>query len=185
MPDAMPSVFISYGRKDASRFVDRLAADLTHAGFRVWRDTTDLRAPHPWQEQLVAALDQSDMVIAVLTPHAVRTGSDSAEADESVCLDELAYARFSAPPTPIVPIMLQFCDPPFVIYRLNYLDFTGADQDEARYAATSLSWLRPSTPCRVVSRRPIGEPVSPRWISTSISRRRRGTLSDAIGWSPR
>jgi hypothetical protein len=135
MPEPLGvSVFISYGRKDASEFADRLARDLKNAGFTVWRDTEDLHSPHPWDEQLAAAIKKSDVVIAVLTPHAVRTGRGAnPEGDESVCLDELAFARFSPPPTPIVPLLLIPCDPPFVIFRLNYLDFCKTAADEAQY----------------------------------------------------
>ena len=39
-----------------------------------WRDTDDLRSPHPWDEQLVAAIKRADAAIAIFTPHAVRTG---------------------------------------------------------------------------------------------------------------
>src|ERR1019366_4516294 len=101
------TVFISYGRKDASGFVDRLAADLTHAGFAVWRDTADLNSPHPWDNPIVLALKKCDAVVAVLTPHAVRSAETPGATDDSVCLDELAFARFSPPPTPIVPILLR------------------------------------------------------------------------------
>jgi len=136
MPDQAPAnIFISYGRRDASDFVDRLAADLTRAGFKVWRDAENLKAPHSWEDQIVTALKRSDAVVAVLTPHAVRSAANSSSPDDSVCLDELAFARFSPPPTPIVPILLQPCDPPFVIYRLNYIDFLGSQTDEVRYAA--------------------------------------------------
>ena len=76
-------------------------------------------------------------MIAILTPHAVRTGrgGQGSNGDESVCLDELAFARFSPPPTPIIPLLLIPCEPPFVIFRLNYLDFLRAGVDEARYRA--------------------------------------------------
>jgi hypothetical protein len=72
-------------------------------------------------------------MIAILTPHAVRTGrgGQGSNGDESVCLDELAFARFSPPPTPIIPLLLIPCEPPFVIFRLNYLDFLRAGADEA------------------------------------------------------
>jgi hypothetical protein len=121
-------VFLSYGRRDASEFVDRLEKDLSKAGYRVWRDRSDLEAGHSWDTQLSAAIKGCQLVVAVLTPHAVRT-----ENEESVCLDELAVARFQAPVTPIVPVMLIPCEPPFVIYRLQWIDFLGAASDEARY----------------------------------------------------
>ena len=36
-------IFISYGRKDATSFVDRLEKDLRLAGYAVFRDLTDLK----------------------------------------------------------------------------------------------------------------------------------------------
>jgi len=42
-------------------------------------------------------------------------------------------ARFQSPPTPIVPLMLIDCEPPFTIYRLQWIDFRGAEADPARY----------------------------------------------------
>lgn len=123
-------VFLSYGRRDASNFVERLAKDLSDAGHRVWRDISDLEVPRSWDTQLSRAIDNSDVMVAVLTPHAVRTAKE-----ESVCLDELAVARFHNPPTPIIPVMLITCEPPFVIYRLQWIDFQGTDADSTRYHA--------------------------------------------------
>jgi hypothetical protein len=127
-------IFVSYGRRDAREFVDKLVADLARVGFEVWRDTDALQAPHPWDVQIQNALKDADVVISVLTPHAVRTGGSSADGSESVCLDELAFARFRQPPTPIVPILVLQCDPPFVIYRLQYIDFLGTLADAACYS---------------------------------------------------
>jgi TIR domain len=120
-------IFISYGRRDAGEFADRLVSDLGKAGFQVRRDTEALRASGPWDGQIESVLKSAHVVIAVLTPHPVRTG------EGTVCLDELAFARFRQPPTPIVPILVLQCDPPFVIYRLQYIDFLGA-ADPGRYA---------------------------------------------------
>src|SRR5262249_214246 len=47
--------------------------------------------------------------------------------------DEIAYARFAAD-KPIVPIMAIPCEPPFEIFRLDYVDFT-AVRDAADYHA--------------------------------------------------
>ncbi len=141
--DCVINVFVSYGRKDAATFVDKLVQNLNLGGITVWRDKADLQSPRPWDGQLKDALKHADVVIAVLTPHAVRTGGDASDdRSESVCLDELAFARFSPPPTPIVPILLMECEPPFVIYRLEYLDFLGAADNEAQYKRTVEELIR-------------------------------------------
>jgi TIR domain len=129
-------VFISYGRGDASAFVDRLSRDLREAGFEVWRDTSDIRPGVAWDAEVAAAIKSSDLLVAVLTPHAVRGGSIPVSLSEaSVCIDELQAARFDKPPTPIVPIMLIPCEAPFIIARLHWIDFQGAENDSARYEA--------------------------------------------------
>jgi hypothetical protein len=122
-------IFISYGRGDATLFVDRLEKDLKANGFSVFRDKTDLKAGIPWDDQVEEALKQSNILIAVLTPHAVRSERHRA----SICLEELHTARSNEPPIPIVPVMLMPCKPPFIIARLQYLDFGHADEDDRRY----------------------------------------------------
>ena len=130
-------IFVSYGRADASAFVDRLVADLERAGLSVWRDTSDLVTAVPWDDQIRAALKSCNLVVAVLTPHAVRGATKStAAAEESVCLDELHAARFDPPPTPILPVLLINCQLPFSIARLNYEDFQNALGDDASYSAS-------------------------------------------------
>ena len=133
-PTDQTRIFISYGRRDAAAFVDQLERDLKEAGFAIWRDTTDIQGGGAWDAQIAAALKQSDVVVAVLTPHAVRGGrAPGASEDESVCLDELHAARFDKPPTPIVPIMLVQCETPWIIARLHWLEFEGTDTNPAKY----------------------------------------------------
>ncbi|MBL8829576.1 MAG: TIR domain-containing protein [Planctomycetaceae bacterium] len=117
-------MFISYGRKDASDLASRLSIDLAARGFEVWLDTHEIISGHDWQQQIVAALRASDVVVAILSPHAVRVSAGQVGADsiDSVCLDELSFARFAKPPKPIVPVMAIRCEPPFCIFRLDYVD---------------------------------------------------------------
>jgi hypothetical protein len=129
-------IFISYGRADASEFVDRLSRDLTAAGFEIWRDTAHIRAGQAWDAEVAAAIKNSDVMVAILTPHAVRGGSmPVAQAEASVCVDELRSARFDKPATPIVPIMLIPCEAPFIIARLQWIDFQAACNESTQYQA--------------------------------------------------
>ena len=43
MGAARPVVFVSYGRSDATKFVDRLVAELNRRGFDVWRDISRIQ----------------------------------------------------------------------------------------------------------------------------------------------
>ncbi len=108
-------LFLSYGRADAEELAERLEADLSLLGFDVWRDRRKIRSGKEWDDEIEAGLRTSQLVVAVLTPHAVR--------EESVCRDELAFARFACK-LPIVPALAEPCEPPFVIFRLDYIDLT-------------------------------------------------------------
>jgi hypothetical protein len=114
-------LFLSYGRADAEDLAQRLEADLSLLGFDVWRDRRNIRTGREWDDEIEAGLRTSQLVIAVLTPHAVR--------EESVCRDELAFARFACK-LPIVPVLAQPCEPPFVIFRLDFIDLTASRDSE-------------------------------------------------------
>lgn len=132
-----PQLFLSYGRRDASALAARLCADLEVRGFAVWQDTREIRSGKAWEEEIRDALRRSSVMVAILSPHAVRRGIDPDSPDnrDSVCLDEISYARFGSPPVPIVPVMAAPCEPPFSIFRLDYVDMTDALQSDERYQA--------------------------------------------------
>lgn len=115
-------VFISYGRKDASELARRLEIELTNRGFDVWLDTTELRGGRAWEQQIIGGLRETNVVVALLSPHSTRRGD--AGSGDSVCLDELAWARYESPPTPIVPVLaVRGASIPLTIFRLHYIDF--------------------------------------------------------------
>jgi WD40 repeat protein len=117
-------IFLSYGRADAEELAERLDVDLKRLGFGVWRDRRKIRSGREWDDEIAAGLRTSQLVVAVLTPHAVR--------EESVCRDELAFARFACK-LPIVPALAEPCEPPFVIFRLDYIDLTAWRDSPDRY----------------------------------------------------
>ncbi|HEX3654481.1 MAG TPA: TIR domain-containing protein [Pirellulales bacterium] len=128
-----PKVFISYGRKDARELVDRLCVDLTAAGFSVWRDTREIPAGTDWQAEIVDGLRSAQVVVAVMTPHSVRTSARSVDQTDSVCLGEIAYALFNPPPQPVVPVMAYSCEPPLAIYHLDYVDLCSWQASDNNY----------------------------------------------------
>src|SRR5688572_7678897 len=69
-------LFLSYGRKDGATLADRLRADLEIQGFEVWQDARRIRSGHAWEEEIKDGLRSTQVVIAVLTPHAVRVAGD-------------------------------------------------------------------------------------------------------------
>jgi len=129
-----PRVFLSYGRRDAAALAERLRADLERRGFAVWQDVREIRAGQAWEEEIQAGLRGTQVVLALLSPHAVRRAGGPAGGDtDGVCLDELAFARFGQPPTPILPVMAVACEPPFSLFRLDHVDLTRAAESEDAY----------------------------------------------------
>ena len=107
-------VFLSYGRDDAESLAEKLKKQLEKNGYAVWLDQAEIRAGSSWESQIEEAILQSDAVLSLLTPHAVRRPS-------GVCLDEISFARYSW--KKIIPLMVLKCRPPLGIYRLDWIDF--------------------------------------------------------------
>jgi WD40 repeat protein len=130
-------LFLSYGRRDAKDLADRLRRDLEARGYDVWQDTERIRSGKEWQEEIQDGLRSTQLMIALLSPHSVRTTGAVNNPDDldSVCLDEITFARFARPPKPVVPVMAVPCEPPFCIYRLQYIDLCGWKEAEDQYRA--------------------------------------------------
>ena len=136
MPDDSPRVFLSYGVHDASELAERLRHDFTARGYQVWWDVNRIRAGRPWDEEVQMGLRNSQVVLALLSPQSVRRARDAGNptATDSVCLDEIEYAQ-RACKIPIVPVRVVSCEVPFLIYRLNQIDFRRWRESEATYQA--------------------------------------------------
>jgi WD40 repeat protein len=136
MPDESPQLFLSYGVRDASQIAKRLRCDLAARGYEVWQDVSRLRAGRPWDEDVPEGLRTSQVMIALLSPQSVRRALDAGNptATDSVCLDEIAYARGSSK-IPIIPVQVVSCEAPFLIYRLHQIDFRRWTESEAVYQA--------------------------------------------------
>src|SRR5262249_38917238 len=130
-----PRLFLSYGRRDTAALATRLRADLEARGFEVWQDARQIRTGKEWEEEIKDGLRSTQVVIALLSPHAVRRSLDPNNPDniDSVCPDEISFARFAQPPKPILPVMAVSCEPPFSIFRLDYTDMTQWSQSEDQY----------------------------------------------------
>jgi hypothetical protein len=125
-------LFLSYGHRDATELTLRLRSDLETAGYSVWQDESRIRAGSAWTDEIRQGLRDSDLVIALLSPHSVRRkGWDTEASDQdSVCLDEIEYA-VDACKIPVLPVMAVSCEPPFRIYRLQYLDFRAWQESQS------------------------------------------------------
>ena len=136
MPDEPTHVFLSYGVRDASDVAERLHRDLTARGYKIWQDIERIRTGWAWDNELEDGLLTSKVVLALLSPHAVRRAldTDNVSQVDSVCLDEIAFARFRCK-IPIVPVKVRPCEAPFLIYRLQHIDFRRWNESEPVYQA--------------------------------------------------
>jgi hypothetical protein len=66
-------VFISYSRRDAAEFADELVAGLELAGFAPFLDRHDIAAGEDWEARLGGLIVQSDTVVYVISPEAIRS----------------------------------------------------------------------------------------------------------------
>jgi RNA polymerase sigma factor (sigma-70 family) len=110
-------VFISYGTADASHVAEWLHQGLARMGYRVWRDKNQLRDGEDWSERIERELTAADAVVALLSPHAVRSGGE--------CRNEIGIAKDRG--KKIVPVMVRRCEPPLRIYELQRVDLEGFD----------------------------------------------------------
>ena len=136
MPDEPPRLFLSYAVRDASDVAERLHRDLTNRRYQVWQDVSRLRASRPWDEDVPEGLRTSQVVLALLSPQSVRRALDAGNptATDSVCLDEIAYARDPCH-IPIVPVKVMSCEAPFLLNRLHQIDFRRWNESEPVYQA--------------------------------------------------
>jgi hypothetical protein len=149
-------LFLSYGHRDAMDLALRLRTGLEAAGYSVWQDEQRIRAGRAWTDEIRQGLRESDLVIALLSPHAVRRrGWDTSPDDQdSVCLDEVEYA-IDACRIPVLPVMAVPCEPPFRIYRLQYLDLREWQESRARYDALERMVLDGVAECLAAGRAPL------------------------------
>ncbi len=105
-PGLKARLFLSFGRRDAEELADRLDQDLSLFGYEVWRDTRKIRSGTDFLREIEDGLRSTQLVLALLSPHAVREVGDPDSPDDlaSVCFDELHLARFSCK-VPIVPVI--------------------------------------------------------------------------------
>mmetsp|Transcript_13836 Transcript_13836/g.33482 ORF Transcript_13836/g.33482 Transcript_13836/m.33482 type:complete len:1018 (+) Transcript_13836:50-3103(+) len=119
-PRRTRKVFISYGRKDASRLAERVCADLEARGHTVQLDVRFMKTGESWEAQIEHKILESEVFLSLLSPHAVRRPA-------GVCLDEISLARYSD--RMMVPCMVMNCRPPLSIYRLDWVDFQNWEQE--------------------------------------------------------
>src|SRR5262249_47880930 len=80
-------VFISYSRKDSTAFVDELILGLEDRGFTPILARYDIKPGEPW-EALGGLIEQSDTVVFVVSPEAVKSERCDWEIDKTLALSK-------------------------------------------------------------------------------------------------
>ena len=125
-------IFESYGWRDASNVAERLKDSLNATGdYDVWIDRDHLSAddkhfPIPLQQ----AVTNSEVVVALLSPHSVR-GLSGNDEGLSYCYNEISLAEDLK--RPIVPVRVQRFDgpTPFLIIRYRRIDWLDWEDPDA------------------------------------------------------
>ncbi len=107
----MAHVFISYAHADAN-FIKDLKLQLQDAGFDVWIDEDRLKAGENWRQAIDDAIQQSNILIVVISPEAY---------ESKYVTYEWAYA--SGIGIPIIPILLKTSALHPRLEILQYIDF--------------------------------------------------------------
>src|SRR4051812_20296322 len=109
-----PRIFISYAHRDGSELAAQLYADLSALKFEVWMDQQRLNGGDRWTAEVEAALDGSDVVLALLSDGSFT--SDTCRAEQGWALDTRKL---------VVPIRVQAASRVQLrLYNLQYLDFS-------------------------------------------------------------
>src|SRR5262249_39540292 len=80
--------FISYSRGVSAEFADELMAGLKLAGFAPFLDRHDVAPGDEWEERLGSLIAQSDTVVFVISPEAVKSDRCVWEGDRTLALSK-------------------------------------------------------------------------------------------------
>ncbi|MGA7525185.1 MAG: toll/interleukin-1 receptor domain-containing protein [Acidobacteriaceae bacterium] len=105
------AAFVSYSHEDLE-FAQRLASDLKSAGAAVWMDKLDIEPGAQWDCDVEQALNSCRQMLLVLSPRSAASPN---------VLDEIGVALRTN--KTILPLMLQDCEVPIRVCRLQYIDF--------------------------------------------------------------
>ena len=136
-------VFISYSRQDAADFTDELVAGLELAGFAPFLDRHDIKPGEPWEDRLGGLIEQSDTVVLVITPEAVKSERCAWEVERTLELSKRLLGVVHKPvPENEIPEKLR---------RLQFVRFdtsralTRSIAELAEALRVDLDWIREHT----------------------------------------
>jgi outer membrane protein OmpA-like peptidoglycan-associated protein len=143
-------IFFSYSRDD-SEFVLNLAKELRAAGANVWLDQLDIKPGTRWDKSIENALDASKTMLVIL--------SNKSVASHNV-MDEVSYALEEG--KTVIPVLLEECDVPFRLRRLQFADFTKSHIEGVATLSKALGLdSKALKPTPIAHEEPVNAPVKP------------------------
>ena len=136
-------VFISYSRKDSAAFVDDLVVGLEDRGFAPILDRHDIKPGEPWEARLGGLIEQSDTVVFVVSPEAVKSERCGWELDKTLALSKRLL--------PVIYKSLPDAEIPPKLSELQFIRFDTALgvmrplRDLADALRVDLQWIREHT----------------------------------------
>ncbi len=116
-------VFISHADVDET-FVKKLAAGLEEAGFEAWDASREILPGDNWADKTARALQESEAMVVLLSPDALRSGSVRREIDYA-----LGEQRYSNRLIPVLPKELNEEEIPWILRHLRMIQL-GEDVKE-------------------------------------------------------
>jgi formylglycine-generating enzyme required for sulfatase activity len=144
-------VFISYSRRDSTAFADELVAGLEVAGFAPFLDRHDIAAGEDWEARLGGLITQSDTVVFVISPEAVKSERCVWEVDRTMELSKRLL--------PVIFKPVADHDIPENLRRLQFVRFDTAQgfarplSQLAEALRDDLGWIREHTRLGELARR--------------------------------
>jgi hypothetical protein len=136
-------VFISYSRRDSAAFADELVAGLELAGLAPFLDRHDIAPGEDWEARLGGLIAQSDTVVFVVSPEAVKSERCVWEVDRTLELSKrLLPVVFKPVPERDIPEKLR---------RLQFIRFDSGPgfarplSQLAESLRLDLDWIREHT----------------------------------------
>ena len=120
-------VFISHAHTD-DPFVRKVAAGLEKVGLEVWDATREILPGDNWADKVARALEESEAMVVLLTPDALRSSWVSWEIQYA--LGEQNYRNRLVSVIVGDPGELSKEDVPWILRRLQMIDMSEYDKEE-------------------------------------------------------
>jgi len=112
----MPRVFLSYAAQDRG-IAEKIATDLRKSGIDISFDRWEMKVGDSLLEKIRTAVNRSDFLAVLLSPHSVRSGWVKQEMN-------IAFAReLERREAVLLPILIEDCDLPPILAARKYADF--------------------------------------------------------------